>query len=156
MTWATWVCEYEHKKVESRMSKVYTQLCINYSSSSETILMYNSVQTTVHCTRCQSLKKCTNKHKRYVISRLCNICTVLLALANWNSARYMKWTGMYTVHCTVYHRKDMTFAILPELKTLEWDILNHDCLIWVSNVHTFGFLLNPLFWIPLLYKSYVW
>ena len=96
MTWATWVCEYEHKKVESRMSKVYTQLCINYSSSSETILMYNSVQTTVHCTRCQSLKKCTNKHKRYVICRLCNICTVLLALANWNSARYMKWTGVYS------------------------------------------------------------
>ena len=23
------------------------------------------------------------------------ICTVLLALANWNSARYMKWTGLY-------------------------------------------------------------
>ena len=28
-----------------------------------------------------------------------------------------------------------------ELKTLEWDILNPDYLIWVSNVHTFNFLL---------------
>ena len=26
-----------------------------------------------------------------------------------------------------------------ELKTLEWDILNPDRLIWVSNVHTFNF-----------------
>ena len=31
----------------------------------------------------------------------------------------------------------------PELKTLEWDILNHDYLIWVSNGHTFDFLLKP-------------
>ena len=98
LTWATWVCEYVHKKVESRMSKVYTQLCINYSSSSETILMYNSVQNTVQCTRCQSRKKCTNKHKRSVICILCNICTVLLALAivkirpgTWNK-----------LECTVY------------------------------------------------------
>ena len=46
--------------------------------------------------------------------------------------------------------------ILSELKTLEWDILNTDRLIWVSNVHTFDYILNPLFWISLLYKSYVW
>jgi len=32
-----------------------------------------------------------------------------------------------------------------ELKTLEWDILNLDYLIWVSNGHTFDFLLNPFF-----------
>ena len=33
----------------------------------------------------------------------------------------------------------------PELKTLEWNIPNPDYLIWVSNGHTFDFLLNPLF-----------
>ena len=44
----------------------------------------------------------------------------------------------------------------PELKTLEWDILNPDRLIWVSNVHTFDFILNPLFGYPYMYKSYVW
>ena len=33
----------------------------------------------------------------------------------------------------------------PELKTLEWDILNHDRLIWLSNVHTFDFILIILF-----------
>ena len=32
-----------------------------------------------------------------------------------------------------------------ELKTLEWDILNPDYLIWVSNGHTFDFLLKPFF-----------
>ena len=46
--------------------------------------------------------------------------------------------------------------VLPKLKTLEWDILNPDYLIWVFNGHTFDFLLNPFFWISLLYKSYVW
>ena len=35
---------------------------------------------------------------------------------------------------------------LSELKTLEWDILNNpDYLIWVSNGHTFDFLLNRFF-----------
>ena len=33
----------------------------------------------------------------------------------------------------------------PELKTLEWDILNVDYLIWVSNGRTFDFLLKPFF-----------
>ena len=33
---------------------------------------------------------------------------------------------------------------LSELKTLKGDILNHDRLIWSSNVHTLDFLLNPL------------
>ena len=32
-----------------------------------------------------------------------------------------------------------------ELKTLEWDTLNPDYLIWVSNGHTFDFLLKPFF-----------
>ena len=32
-----------------------------------------------------------------------------------------------------------------ELKTLEWDILNHGRLIWVSNIHTFNFFLIILF-----------
>jgi len=30
-------------------------------------------------------------------------------------------------------------------ENLEWDILNPDYLIWVSNWHTFDFLLNPFF-----------
>ena len=33
----------------------------------------------------------------------------------------------------------------PELRTLEWDTINPDCLIRISNVDTFDFLLNPLF-----------
>ena len=41
--------------------------------------------------------------------------------------------------------------IQPELKTLEWDIINPDHLIGVSNVHTFDFNLNPPFWISLDY-----
>ena len=36
-------------------------------------------------------------------------------------------------------------SMISELKTLEWGILNLDYLIWVSNGHTFDFLLNPLF-----------
>ena len=32
-----------------------------------------------------------------------------------------------------------------ELGTLKWDTFNHDCLIRISNVDTFNFLLNPLF-----------
>jgi len=32
-----------------------------------------------------------------------------------------------------------------ELGTLEWDTFNPDCLIRISNVDTFKFLLNPLF-----------
>ena len=41
-------------------------------------------------------------------------------------------------------------GVYTELKTLEWDILNPD-RIWVSNVHTFDFNLNPSFWISLDY-----
>ena len=33
----------------------------------------------------------------------------------------------------------------PELKTIEWDILNPKYLIGVPNGHNFDFLLNPLF-----------
>ena len=36
-------------------------------------------------------------------------------------------------------------SMRPELKTLEGDILNPDYLIWVSNGHTFDFLLKPFF-----------
>ena len=32
-----------------------------------------------------------------------------------------------------------------ELKTLEWDILNPDYLIWISKRDTFDFLLKPFF-----------
>ena len=32
-----------------------------------------------------------------------------------------------------------------ELGTLEWDTFNPDCLIRISNVDTFKFLLNPIF-----------
>ena len=33
----------------------------------------------------------------------------------------------------------------PELGTLEWDTFNPDCLIRISNLDNFNFLLNPLF-----------
>jgi len=39
----------------------------------------------------------------------------------------------------------LNILIHSELKTLEWDILNPDYLIWVSNGHTFDFLLKPFF-----------
>ena len=35
--------------------------------------------------------------------------------------------------------------IESELETLEWDIHNPDYLVWVSNEHTFDFLLKPFF-----------
>ena len=34
---------------------------------------------------------------------------------------------------------------IPELGTLEWDIFNPNCLIRLSNVDTFNFFVNPLF-----------
>ena len=40
---------------------------------------------------------------------------------------------------------DKTNQFQLELKTLEWNILNHDHLIWLSNGHTLDFLINPLF-----------
>ena len=35
-------------------------------------------------------------------------------------------------------------SMCPELKTLKFDITNPDRLIWISNVDTFNFFLNPL------------
>ena len=35
--------------------------------------------------------------------------------------------------------------MFPDLGTLEWDTINPDCLIRISNVDTFNFLLNLLF-----------
>ena len=37
------------------------------------------------------------------------------------------------------------YLLRPELKTLEWDILNPDYLIWVSNGNTFDFIVKPFF-----------
>ena len=45
-------------------------------------------------------------------------------------------------------RLSYMFYTWLELKTLEWDILNPDYLIWVSNSyngHTFDFILKPFF-----------
>ena len=42
-------------------------------------------------------------------------------------------------------RKFHSKVFSSELKTFEWDILNPDYLIWVSNGHTYDLLLNPLF-----------
>ena len=43
-----------------------------------------------------------------------------------------------------------------ELTTLELDTVNPDCLIWISNVDTFNFLLNPHFFSLFGYLSFVW
>ena len=40
---------------------------------------------------------------------------------------------------------DLLCRAFPELGTLEWDTINPDCLIRISNVDTFDFMLNPLF-----------
>ena len=57
---------------------------------------------------------------------------------------FRAWEDDITVLSTslfTHHTRKCT-----ELKTLEWDILNPDLLIWVSNVHcTFDFTLNSLF-----------
>ena len=45
----------------------------------------------------------------------------------------------------IYTQQLSVNFIRTELKTLEWDILNHNRLISVSNVHTFDFLLMILF-----------
>ena len=52
-------------------------------------------------------------------------------------------------HWSIIRKLLGVFFVLnsPKQKTLEWDSLNPDRLIWVSNVNTFDFLLNPLFWI---------
>ena len=85
----------------------------------------------------QSLK-CSRKGKREGILPLkyanFNLCWILryfhkkLCLGNYRYRRF--WLSKYM--CT-------------ELKTLEWDILNPDYLIWVSNGHTFYFFLNHSF-----------
>ena len=44
--------------------------------------------------------------------------------------------------------------ITPEMGTLEWDTFNSDCLIQISNLGTFNFLLSPpYFWIFLKLES---
>ena len=40
-----------------------------------------------------------------------------------------------------------------ELGTLEWDTINPDCLIRISNVDTFDSLLNPLFFLDEVQKN---
>ena len=46
-----------------------------------------------------------------------------------------------SINPDIHHSK----VFSSELKTLEWDILNPDYLIWVSNGHAFDFLLKPFF-----------
>ena len=53
---------------------------------------------------------------------------------NWKSYFHFK-----KLQRTIFFMKAFKSS---ELKTLEWDILNPDRLIWVFNVHTFYFLLK--------------
>ena len=48
--------------------------------------------------------------------------------------------GGSNINLYIHHSK----VFCSELKTSAWDILNTDRLIWISNVHTSDFLLNPL------------
>ena len=50
----------------------------------------------------------------------------------------------------------MHYILDSELTTLELDTFNPDCLIWISNVDTFYFLLNPHFFSHFGYLSFVW
>jgi len=43
---------------------------------------------------------------------------------------YLKWTSLTLLSCDL---------------SLEWDTFNPDCLIRISNVDTYNFLLNPIF-----------
>ena len=76
---------------------------------------------------------------------------------DWLWFVHFSYVQLYTLHRDRNEQCDGTVNSKKkhgsELKTLEWDILDPDCLIWVSNEHTFDFLLNPLFWISLLNKN---
>ena len=39
--------------------------------------------------------------------------------------------------------QQLNYVYRAEMGTLEWDTFNPDCLIRISNVDTFNFLLNP-------------
>ena len=57
---------------------------------------------------------------------------------------------MLTDRCESRYRLDSNVAkdimnVKTELGTLEWETINPECLIRTSNVDTFDFLLNPLF-----------
>ena len=53
------------------------------------------------------------------------------------------WSDIIKCYLQVCLKSVSSFSICSELKTLEWDILNPDYLIWVSNGHTF--VLNHFF-----------
>ena len=55
---------------------------------------------------------------------------------------------------SLFKKNTLDFIIqCSELKTLELDTFNPDRLIWISNVDTFNFLLNPFFFFLFLSLS---
>jgi len=75
------------------------------------------------------VKLCHCKLDRWRKSNLCNI-----------------YTGTTLRSCSSSSYALLKKLVESELKTLEWDILNRNYLIWVSNGQTFDFLLKPFFW----------
>ena len=107
-------------------STMYTVCCTLYNIHC-TLYTVQCILYAVHCTlyalRCTlfalSCTFCVVKLKQHwnlicfiiitptlvyspVLPHIVFICTVLLALASWNSAWYMKWTRMYHAFCLFY------------------------------------------------------
>ena len=83
-----------------------------------------------------------NSLKTWVSNSDENIKEVEISHAFWilmSSFPFFSWASK------IRKPSDLPIAVWFELKILEWDILNHDYLIWVSNGHTFDFLFNSLF-----------
>ena len=92
-----------------------------------------------------------NAWSRYMLAKLnMNIISINISNARYDHHRISKRNQ---INRTGRSAKIGDQCLIPrfltqkysELKTLEWDILNPDYLIWVSNGHTFDFLLKPFF-----------
>ena len=69
-----------------------------------------------------------------VLPHIVCICTVLLALASWNSFQYIKWTGMYRValpNCV------LNFCVV-NITREEFHVLNQNCRILNKILHISG------------------
>ena len=86
------------------------------------------------CGNCKLVSYCLQHKSAHI--RQANISFFINHISKRDGNSYVGWYP---------ESRLISLNMCTELKTLEWDILNPDRLIWVSNVHTFDFILNPLF-----------
>ena len=105
-----------------------------------------------------SLKKWEKEPKTIVLTRLfwdlCWICFFRFfgkyflskskKLSFFTILKFLIPLSLQTDSINLWYFKLRLFD-LTELKTLKWNILNPNYVIWVSNVHTFDFLLKQFF-----------